>query len=499
MHQALLVPDIFLEILSQVNHILNPSSTSEKALARKSIAALATTCRSFHEPSMDFLWAKVDQLEPLLGCVTRLHSLIYFSGPMRQYSWSKGIEPLSAQEARQFLRHSARIRSLNVPSDHFFHLLSVVPIEKCVFPRLQSLTWRVSTGKYLNLFMSHTLRRCSLYEVNEDLKSIVTRCAALQHLSITFDASTAESLSLLSDSVRLCKQLSTLSCPALDWAAWKHLSDIPTLVRVAIREVQCYSPPPRLRIVSFSKFLNVTALSFRVYSAAYIVAVMQHSQFPSLVELKMETDLMSLAEAEGLFCALSPLSHSKACQTLQQFEITITSFGPRFEYHQGSSFTAIPHLFCFTQLQTLRLVCRFSYIYLDNDLLLQAMSNWPHMRTLEIEGSSLHPSTVTFRGLFKAIRLCPRLHTLRMFIDPADTKIDFNQKRHTSLNTVDFDTFSPVSDTAAVAQIIFDVLPCVDQVNRFTMHTKEWDEVNTHLTSLKAAAEYRCEQAYFEL
>lgn len=80
MHQALLIPEVFLEIIAHVNQTQNPSSTAEKALARKSIAALATTCKTFHEPAMDLLWSKVDQLEPLLGCVTRLHPLIYHSG-----------------------------------------------------------------------------------------------------------------------------------------------------------------------------------------------------------------------------------------------------------------------------------------------------------------------------------------------------------------------------------------------------------------------------------
>ncbi|KAG1865283.1 hypothetical protein F4604DRAFT_1905189 [Suillus subluteus] len=490
MHRALLIPEVFLEIFAHVHQILNPSSTGEKTLARKSIAALARTCKTFHEPAMDLLWSKVDQLEPLLGCVTRLHPLIYHRGSRWDNTWSKGVEPLSAHEAHQFLRHSARVHSLNVQSDHFFHLLSVIPIEKCVFPRLRKLTWKLSTGKYLNLFLSRTLHRCSLFTINQDLKNIVTRCAALVDLSIkkiNFDASTADELSLLSDSVRLCKQLVTLSCPPLDWAAWEHLSNLPSLVRVGVRDVQIRGAPPwslERDIAYPTQFLNVTALSLQVYSAGYIVAVMQHSQFPSLTELKIETDLLSSEEAEQFFRALS---NCKACQTLQQLEITIISFGPR-SGHQGGPLTAIPHLLCFTQLRILRLVCRFSYIYLDNGLLLEATSNWPHLRTLEIEGSCLHPSTVTFCGLFTALRLCPHLHTLRVLIDPANPNIGPNNIQHTSLKIVDFDTLSPIANTADVARIIFNALPCIDQVNRFTMHTKEWDEVNRHLKYLKAVA-----------
>jgi hypothetical protein len=489
MHQALLIPEVFLEIFAHVNHVLNPSSTGEKALARKSIAALATTCKTFHEPAMDFLWSKVDQLEPLLGCVTRLHPLIYRRGSRCDNTWSRDVEPLSAYEARQFLRHSARIRSLNIQSDHFFHLLSIIPIEKCAFPKLRSLTWKLSTVKYLNLFLSRTLHRCSLFAINQDLKNIVTRCTALEDLSIkklNFDASTADELSLLSDSVRLCKQLVTLSCPPLGWVAWEHLSNLPNLVRVGVRDVQIRGTLPwslERDIAYPTQFLNVTTLSLQVYSAGYITAVMQHSQFHSLTELKIETDLVSSEEAEQFFRALSDC---KACQTLQQLEITIVSFGAR-SGNQGGFLTVIPHLLCFTQLQTLRLICHFSYIYLDNDLLSEAASNWPHLRILEIEGSCLHPSTITFRGLFTALRLCPHLHTLRVLIDPADTDIGPNKIQHTSLKTVDFDTSSTIVNIADVSRIIFNALPCVDQVNRFTRRTKEWDEVNRHLKYLKGA------------
>ncbi|KAG2119380.1 hypothetical protein DEU56DRAFT_836666, partial [Suillus clintonianus] len=45
--------------------------------AKKTLAALARTCKTIHEPAMDELWANIDGLEPSLGCVTRLHPVIY--------------------------------------------------------------------------------------------------------------------------------------------------------------------------------------------------------------------------------------------------------------------------------------------------------------------------------------------------------------------------------------------------------------------------------------
>ncbi|KAG2108061.1 uncharacterized protein F5147DRAFT_696536, partial [Suillus discolor] len=52
MHQALLVPEVLLEIFAYVNTIPYTQITSTQKL----LAALARTCKIFHEPAMDLLW-----------------------------------------------------------------------------------------------------------------------------------------------------------------------------------------------------------------------------------------------------------------------------------------------------------------------------------------------------------------------------------------------------------------------------------------------------------
>ncbi|KAG2363056.1 hypothetical protein BDR07DRAFT_957388 [Suillus spraguei] len=120
---------------------------------------------------MDLLWADVYGLEPLLGCVTRLHPLVYSAS----WDWdpcAAGVEPLSADEACQCLHHSARIRSLAIgPSDNrLVPLLSVIPVDVCVFQRLQWLC--LPSSKYLGLFLSPTLRHCSVFHANYAIAGI---------------------------------------------------------------------------------------------------------------------------------------------------------------------------------------------------------------------------------------------------------------------------------------------------------------------------------------
>lgn len=486
MHQALLVPEVLLEIFAHVTEVIlkpfGPARFIVVVLYRESLAALATTCRAFHEPAMDLLWDEIE-IESLLGCVTRLHPLIYCSG--RLWNWAEGVRPLSTDEVHQFLRHSARVRSLTIISNRLLHLFSVIPAELYDFPRLRSLT--IST-RYMNLFLSHTLH----VAIDEDLQSIVTCCATLEHLCvITPDAldavdSTADAVSRISLIVRSCKQLITLSCPLFDWAAWRHLSNLPTLTTLVVGDTRSDPAPPcplERDIANFSPFSNVTALSFMLDSAPYAIAVMQHSQFPSLKEFKMDVDFLSSPEAEQLFRALS---NCESCKTLEK--IIVLSLYHEYDDDDdtpNNSLSAIPHFHCFTQLQTLHLACFNFCINLDDDILLEAMSTWPHMRDLEIEDLRMHYSPITFRGIFRALHLCPQLHTLQVPIDGTAVNIDVEPIQHTSLRVLELKTLvSQIANAEALARIIFSCLPRINELGGIAY----WDEVNMHLKSLKDAA-----------
>ncbi|KAG2073425.1 hypothetical protein BDR04DRAFT_1152196 [Suillus decipiens] len=480
MHRVLLVSQILWEILEHLNETLT-FSTPSLNLARKSTVALAVTCKAFHEPAMDFLWAQMNGLEPLLGCVTRLHPLLYGIDGGQTYSsgWAENVEPLSAHETRQFLRHSARVRSLKITSYHVLKLLSVIPIKTCIFPRLRSLTWRLSTVEYFDLFLPPTLRRCFLMSINE-LQPVVAHCAALEWLDIQIsDMNTTDELSLLSDSIRLCKKLTMLYCPPLDWEAWKHLSNLPTLHSVSI---EARSDPPwslELGVIDFSPFLNVESLSFWLHSAAYSTTILHYSQFPSLKRLDIQLNVLSSAEAEQLFRALS---NCKACQTLEEITVTLND---RYRAPSSNSLIMIPHLLCFTQLRTLRFTSSNSFVDLDDDLLLEAISSWPHIRTLELRESD----SVTFQTLFTVLRLHPWLH-LRVTINTEDLDIDADAEPiHSSLKELhlepsEFLTAHP----EAVARTIFTWFPCINRVFGPVEIWHEKNAVNYYLESLEAAA-----------
>ncbi|OAX35171.1 hypothetical protein K503DRAFT_868444 [Rhizopogon vinicolor AM-OR11-026] len=509
MHRALFVFEILLEVFmhlipdqppdekpSPLRFFSAKSTLSWDISSRKSLAALARVCKTFHEPAMDLLWADTDDygIEPLLGCVKRLHPLVYQSclnHHDRQNvrdSWSQGIEPLSEHEVHQFLRHAARVRYLSVrwsqtrPGSEFhLNLLTVFPIGTRLFPRLQALDWQPDTNIKLHLFLSPTLRRCALTGVYSDLKTIGTFGRELESLSIWFfvESKSPYDLSLLSKAVRSCMRLKHLRCPSLDSTAWKHLSNLPNLTTITIYGaldgfmLKCDN-------VIFTPFLNVTSLSFRLPSAADIITVIRHSEFPSLKKFRVMVDVLPCLEAEQLVHALTQCN---ACDTLEYVSVegfdSVAKRGLNKRSDKPSA--VIKPLLCFPQLRTLDLSLHHT-IYLDNDLLLEAMSSWPHIHTLHLRSENVrHPQfqpTVTFRGLFAALRFCPHLTALSLDMDAVNIDVDPDAEsfQHTSLHYLDVCN-SIAKDPEAVTGIILAMLPGIWELNNRGRKGGVWDEV----------------------
>jgi hypothetical protein len=376
------------------------------------------------------------------------------------------------------LRHAARVRSLRVLRNEYFHLLRVLSIdsETCAFPGLLALEWEPDNINGLPLFLSPTLRRCILSVVHPALKSIGTRCHGLEILSFGRSTERAhDDPSLLSDMIRSCTRLKHLRCIPLDYAAWNHLSNTPTLLTVNI----CGGLNRMLLDrdnVNFAPFRNITALHADVISAADMITVIRHSEFPSLREFFfMSACALPWAEL------LRALTQCKACDTLEN--IFISSRSPDIGCSHDL-LTTIRQLRCFLQLRTLRLFVNYP-ISLDNEFILEVMSGCPRIHSLTLWDSGPHPSVITFRGLFAALRLCPHLDYLHVELDAVNIDIDPGAEsfQHTSLRKLNVGS-SPVQDPKTVAHIISSAFPDIFEVID-GRSTKGWSEVNGWLWNLR--------------
>ncbi|OJA12696.1 hypothetical protein AZE42_11699 [Rhizopogon vesiculosus] len=153
--------------------------------------------------------------------------------------------------------------------------------------------------------------------IRSDLTSIATRCHVLENLffgSSGLDVTDYEQ-SLLSEIIRSYRRLKHLTCPSLDSAAWKHLSNLPTLVKVEISRGLDKIQLDRDNI-DFGPFLNVTTLHFNIKSASDIITLIQRSEFPSLKKFAMYVTILPWAEAEQLFTHCRGAKHAIPLKTL---------------------------------------------------------------------------------------------------------------------------------------------------------------------------------------
>jgi hypothetical protein len=145
------------------------------------------------------------------------------------------------------------------------------------------------------------------------------------------------------------------------------------------------------------------------------------------------------------------------------------------------------------RLRVLQLVFPECCSHLDNVIVFEAMTSWPHIHSLELMDLHLRSPAITFRELFAAFRLCPHLQTLQTFADAAH--IDMNPTtesfQHTSLQALDLESSPEAVDAEAVARMTFSILPCIHQVNRIYAGRycrNDWQEVNRYPRSFKSSS-----------
>jgi hypothetical protein len=61
--------EILLHIFTIIHEIKNPRAWGSVNIYRATIAALASTCRTFKDPALDVLWKDIEGFKPLLLCL----------------------------------------------------------------------------------------------------------------------------------------------------------------------------------------------------------------------------------------------------------------------------------------------------------------------------------------------------------------------------------------------------------------------------------------------
>ncbi|KAG1842707.1 hypothetical protein C8R48DRAFT_785981, partial [Suillus tomentosus] len=190
----------------------------------------------------------------------------------------------------------------------------------------------------------------------------------------------------------------------------------------------------------------------------------------------MHVRILPWAEAEQLFHALSLC---KASKTLEHINISSRN---GTQEHTSDSLTAVRQFLCFKELRTLRLSVHCP-IYLDDDLLFDAMTTWPYIQSLSLANWRPSPAILTFRGLFAALRICPQLQDLQVSVDTRNIE----SFQHTSLKILTMDSCElEAVNVEAVARIIYSTLPAVSHVKWSNGGIPRlWSSVNKHIDMLR--------------
>ncbi|KAG2343030.1 hypothetical protein BDR05DRAFT_316721 [Suillus weaverae] len=221
---------------------------------RKTLLALALTCKSFTEPALDLLWRHLDGLEPLIRCLP-------------QSLWKQDKEKLEFQRTMTlddwsiFCKYNYRIHSL----DHHCHetylaykeraicdteisrALSCPPFSLPLLPNLTSLTWTEASDEtfhYIRLFVTPQLTKLNIsahalsahvpftFGPSEQsiLSSIAQSCPSVSHFVFARDGyRSTESVGDTSTVLQRWSHLTSVRTGTVSEAALLHLSNLPSL------------------------------------------------------------------------------------------------------------------------------------------------------------------------------------------------------------------------------------------------------------------------------
>ncbi|KAH7906112.1 hypothetical protein BJ138DRAFT_670798 [Hygrophoropsis aurantiaca] len=453
MHRALLIYDILRHIFEYFAIYLD-SSDDLQTPDHKLMAHLARTCRSFHEPAIDILWADLDSIHPLIQCLLS-------DGD----DWMCNLESDESRSCKNMLllrheftfhKYASRVRILRISMDmDTFQALVAFgascrgvpgPQPATLCPHLIHLEWSEINPEmlpHLHLFLSPSLLvlKLDLWRIgNTDLRalsSLSTFCPSVRTAIFEGPFETDELSAAVSRAVCGWRDIRELRCGSLDQEVWEHLSATGRLTSADFR-----LPPPLAEYITrtspsssdaectasrlFPEMLDICVSCPTVSLATGFLDLLHHT--PRRFHLTAESTYACTAQAiHALFAALSV----RALDSYPPTHLKLYGSDQRRNSDRGSlpppviTLVTLQPLLSFKGLRVLHIdsVGTFS---LDDVALHALAAAWPNLETLWLHHTKWpHPLGITFRGLAWLIGLCPCLEQLALAFDVTDADSGF--------------------------------------------------------------------------
>ncbi|KAG1776422.1 hypothetical protein EV702DRAFT_349801 [Suillus placidus] len=458
---------------------------------RKTLLALALTCKSFTEPALDLLWRHLGGLEPLIRCLP-------------QSLWKEDEKKLKFQRTMTlddwsiFCKYNYRVHSL----DHHCHktysepaicdteilrALSCPPFSLPLLPNLTSLTWTEASDEtfhYIRLFVTPQLTMLNISALPRSdyggpfftfgpseqsiLSFIAQSCPSVSHFVFRDKYHSIESIGDTSTVLQCWSHLTSVGIGTVSEAALLHLSNLPSL-----RVLKFQLPPTPIsaatqRLLQRPAFCALQELDVTCKSLVILEAFLEKlTVTPKVLSF---TITHGAGSARALPALISHLPDVCTPNSLRQVRFSITGHPP----DRDTSFeaAAFQPLFAFRNLRKLDIESKLYYISvrMDDAALLQMAKAWPHLEELHISRNCGSRYQVTPHAFVLLLWHCPRLVSLAVAIDwstidlyTISPDIPYQGFSHKALSTL-FTRGSEIQNPTAIASFISAIAPNVREI-----------------------------------
>ncbi|KAG1741087.1 hypothetical protein EDB19DRAFT_1706216 [Suillus lakei] len=452
MHPALQLNDIIYVIFRHVN---DPSLSFQPGgnVGQTTLAALARTCQTFHEPALDVLWEDLYFPHPLVYCLPY---------PSNEWRLEYRTNALTTGDWEVLQKYVPRVRSLTFHAAaplcrNVLKALRQSPIAQPPLPNLQRLDYRH--------FMPEDYPLLDIFFV-----------PSLTDLTIEVHPATFPDISFISPLATLCPHLTsfrlfgyglphlqTLHCDqlsqaAITFVAW-HLSLTELDISIPSGHPYNFSQflhPTLPRIPPFSRIKSFGMNSIHLTTITAFIKAIQ----PSPSHLRITTShALSPENLEEFFGILSNQWRHASLQILQ-----LESSLP------GASIDidTIKPLLRFSNLRELHLLMGNPVRFSDEELATMGAS-WPGLEVINLNDgdTQVDPSITTLRGLILLVNKCPLLRSAHLAINT--NVLEGIEERPTSMvgaNDLQHLVLAgtPVENPRAVAFIVSLAFPKVKKI-----------------------------------
>nr|GAT53564.1 predicted protein [Mycena chlorophos] len=504
MHHCLYIAEVLDRIFDYLPPDYYPSN-------RRTLAALARTCKAFTEPASRKLWHTLTRIEHLLRCLPPdcwEYFLTSASGPARKTI--RFTRALTSADWKTIANHRRRVREfkngmwgeLGVAPSHLLEAIEAILAGEPLFPNIRDLSWRHTAHyttadffRWAAIFVGPRLTDLMLrhegFTSNKEVEMLGGLDIPFANLlNLDLFASRSESAvplaSILSTSssfaLALSSPIETLALPRITADAWRHLASLPKLFDLTLYEPQAGDLTPLHHLPSGS-FRALNSLHLSDISIAFAIEMLKTVPDWRLWRLiigsrKPETRLtvQRLYDAIASCCVTEELEELWIGPLYQDEDTEDPPAGTMGDYSLSGD--TLSRLFPFQNLVDITLRPPSGFI-VDDGVIRDLASAWPNVMVLRLASGSTRQSraATTLNALRVLAESCPYLHDLMLPLNastvPAFQTYRARRITQTALASLDVG-ISPIGDSKEVARFISGHFASISVVSTFCAW--RWDD-----------------------